>query len=130
MDRPLWKFLLNVAIGLGLAMLVSASRGVFSAETSAEACMYLSDGFFVAGAILFGWGCLRWTYNGGVMDGLTFTFKLAVARIRREYEEDRKTFGEYREEREKKSLSPKYLLLSGLVHLAIALIFFGLYLNI
>ncbi|MDO5400599.1 MAG: DUF3899 domain-containing protein [Eubacteriales bacterium] len=127
MDRPLWKLLLELAFGLVMALIVWTIQGLFTAQSAAEAVMYLCDGFFAAGALQLGWGGLRWTYNGGVMDGLGFTLKLGLARIRRSYEQDRFTFAQYRADRESKAKSPKYLLLSGLVYLALAFIFFGIY---
>lgn len=125
-----WKYLIHVGIGLVLAFLIAALRGLFSAAEASAVMMALCDGFFVAGALLLGWGGLRWTYNGGAMDGLGFAFKTFVARLRRDFEENRPTFAKYRQEREAKALSPKWLLLSGLTHLGIAAILMAVYLNL
>lgn len=126
-NRPWLKFAVDAGLGLVLALIISAARGAFHPESAAAAFMALSDGFFVSGALLLGGGGLQWTYNGGVLDGLTFTIRLAVARMRRDFDDNHFTFAEHREAREAKSSSPKSLVLSGLLYLAIAFIFFGLY---
>lgn len=128
--KGIWKFLIFLVIGLVLALGVAFNRGLAGAEDTAGALIALCDGFFVAGALLFGIGALQWTYNGGVMDGLTFTFKTAVARIRKHYEEDKKSFADYRAEREEKSVSPKWMLLAGLAHLAAAAALLMAYMNV
>lgn len=126
-SRPWLKFAVDAGLGLVLALIISVARGVFHPESASAAFMALSDGFFVSGALLLGGGGLQWTYNGGVLDGLTFTFRLAVARMRRDFDDNHFTFAEHRQEREAKASSPRSLLLAGLVHMAIALIFFGIY---
>lgn len=127
MDRGLVKFLVNAAVGLVVAALVSWSRGLFQAEDAAMVFSALCDGFFMAAALLLAGGGLTWCVNGGVMDGLSYTAKTAIARVRRDFEQSKKSFADYREEREKKATSPKWMLLAGLAHLAIAFAFMALY---
>ena len=121
------KFLVTTGIGIVLAMLVAWGQGLFGAATAVDVCRILSDGFFVAGALLLAAGGLIWTSNGGVFDGLGFTFKTLFARVRSDYEHNRMTYAEYREAREKKNTSPKHMLLAGVVHAGIALIFMFVY---
>ena len=121
------KYLIDAGIGLVIALLVCWIEGLFSAEAAGDVLRILSDGFFVAGALFLGMGGLTWTRNGGVMDGLGFTFKTAIGRLRADYEASHMTFAEYREEREKKATSPMPSLLSGLTHCAVAIVFFLVY---
>lgn len=127
MKKSTIKFLICTGAGFVAAFLLMWARGVFSAETAADVLRIVCDGFFVVGALLLVIGGLTWTNNGGVFDGLTYTFKQAFSRIRRNYEEQKVTYAEHRERREAKASSPKAWLLSGLVHMAIALILFGVY---
>ena len=122
------KFLVDLGVATVLAVLVWVLEGLFRVETALDAFRILSDGFFVAGAMFLAMGGMTWTKNGGVMDGLGFTFKTVFARIRSDYETSRMTFAEYREEREKKASSPKPMLLAGLIHLALAGAMFLVYL--
>lgn len=127
MSRELRKFLLGAGAGLVLAFLVCWARGLFWLEEASEVFACLSDGFFVTAALLLGAGGLQWTYNGGVMDGLNFTAKVGIARMRRDYETARMSFADYRQEREKKATSPKWLLLAGTFHLILAFLFLVIY---
>ena len=114
------KFLVDLGIATVVAVLVWVLEDLFHAETLQDTFRILSDGFFVAGAIFLAMGGMTWTKNGGVMDGLGFTFKTVLARIRSDYETSRMTFAEYREEREKKASSPVPMVLAGLVHIVLA----------
>lgn len=127
MSKGTIKYLVITGVGLVIALLVSWSQGIFGAETASDVLRLVCDGFFVAGALLLAYGGLTWTSNGGVFDGLTFTFKQAFARIKRDYEEQRVTFAEHRERREAKASSPKYALLAGLTHMVIAVIIMVVY---
>ena len=114
------KFLVDLGIATVVAVLVWVLEDLFHAETPQDTFPILSDGFFVAGAMFLAMGGMTWTKNGGVMDGLGFTFKTVLARIRSDYETSRMTFAEYREEREKKASSPVPMVLAGLVHIVLA----------
>lgn len=121
------KFLIDAGVGLGLAALVCVIQGLFKAGTEADVLRILCDGFFTAAMLLLAAGGLQWTCNGGVLDGLGFTFSRGIARMRRDFETSHMSFAEYREKREKKARTPKYLLLAGACHLVIALILFTAY---
>ena len=121
------KFLIDLGIGLVLAISLCAALRLFAAETSRDVCRILSDGFFVPGAIFLCLGGLTFTRNGGVLDGIGFTFKTALARIRADYETAHMTFAEYRAERESKATSPMPSVMAGLAHLIVALIAFAVY---
>lgn len=127
MSDSLKKYLIDTGIGLALAIGVCCVMGLFSAESASDVLRILSDSFFVPGVIFLGMGGLTWTKNGGGMDGLGFTFKTAIARIKSNYETAHMTFAEYRQERENKASPAAPSLLAGLTHCAIALILFLVY---
>lgn len=127
MSESVRKFLIDTGIGLVLAGVVCWSQGLFRAEATVDILRILCDGFFSAGALLLFLGLFQWTNNGGVMDGLGFAFKTGFARIRRDFEASKQTFGEYRQAREAKAQTPKFLLLAGVFHLLIAVVFYLAY---
>ena len=127
MSDSLRKFLTDTGIGLVLAGIVCWSQGLFRAEATVDIFRILCDGFFTAGALLLFLGLFQWANNGGVMDGLGFAFKTGIARIKRDFDASRQTFGEYRQAREAKAQSPRFLLLAGLVHMVIAVILYIVY---
>lgn len=130
MSKTKHKFLINLGVGLVIAVLVMWLQGVFEAETTSDVLRLACDGFFVAAAVLLAWGGLRWCTNGGAVDGLGYSMKMVKDRLlpflSRPHEK-RESFAEYRERREAKALPAKSLLLAGLAHLVIALIIFGAY---
>jgi len=123
MSDSLKNFLIELVIGFVAAIAICLMVDVTGAETTADLLRLLSDGFFAAAAIFLAVGGITFTTNGGVFDGLGFTFKSVIGRFKRDYEENRVTFAEYREEQRKKARSPKNTLLVGLILLVISLIF-------
>lgn len=123
MSNSLKKFLLDTGIGLIIAFGLCCTMGLFTAESTVDILRILSDGFFLVGALLLAIGGLTFTSNEGAFDGLFYTFKTQINRMRRDYESRRQSFAQYREEREKKNKSPKESLLAGLVVISVGLIF-------
>ena len=121
MNETLKKFLIDLGIGLVLAVALAFMMGISQGEGAADVLRILSDAFFVSAAAFLVTGGITFTVNGGVMDGLGFATKTGIARIRRDFETSKQTFAEYREERESKAKSPKSSLLAGAVLLMIAL---------
>ena len=121
------KFLVDAALGLAIAVGIWFLEGITQAASASDVLRIISDGFFVSGMLFLAIGGLSWTFNGGVMDGLGFSFKTGIARMRSDYDTARMTFAEYREEREKKMSSPKPSLLAGALHAGIALVLFLIY---
>ncbi len=109
------------------AFLVAWGRGLFAGLGARFVLMTLCDSFFTVGILTFCWGVLIWTANGGIWDGLTFTFKTAFGRIRRDFESERKTFADYQKEREAKARSPRNPLLGGLILIGIAFVIYLFY---
>ena len=124
------KFLTHTGIGLGAALLISILLGLFRAETAVDRLRILCDGFFVAAMGLLCAGGIRWTSNGGVMDGLGYATKIGLSRMRRDFETARQGFGEYQKIQRAKARTPKYLLLAGLVQLLIAVALYAAYANV
>ena len=121
------KVLIPLAVGLVIAVIMMFSGGLSSAESSKDALRIICDAFFVPGALLLMYGGLRWTYNGGVMDGLGYSAKLMINRMRPHYEEHRQSFAQYREKRESKAQPAFPLVASGLILTAVAVVLYIIY---
>ena len=85
------KYLIDTAIGVAIAFIACVSQGIFKTESTVDTIRILCDGFFAAAMLLLAAGGLQWTYNGGVMDGLGFSFKMAFSRIRGDLESSQMT---------------------------------------
>jgi hypothetical protein len=121
------KVLILTGLGAVCAFGLSWGRGLFSASDARDALRILCDGFFLVGALMLAWGGLVWCTNGGAFDGLTWSVKTLIWRIRPDYEDVKQSFGEYREQREKKASSPKAVLISGAILSAVSLAVFAAY---
>lgn len=115
-------YLIELAVGTVVAIVACAVLGIFKVETLKDGLRLACDGFFFAASIFLLTGGLTFTTNGGALDGLTYTFKVGFARMKRDYEESRITFREYRQQRMDKAKSPKIELLTGLTLLAVSVL--------
>ena len=130
MKKNTIKVLVSAGIGFVLAFLVMWSRGIFTVEGTKDILRVVCDGFFVAGAVLFLGGGLIWVNNGGVFDGLAYSLKQSIARMRRNYELHRESYADYREKRAAKATSPVGMVLGGLFHLVISVVLFVVYMKL
>ena len=123
MSDFLKNFLIELVIGFLAAIAICLFRDILNVETVMELFRVLSDGFFAAAALFLAIGGITFTTNGGVFDGLGFTARTMIDRIRGDYEKRRISFADYRDEQRKKAKSPAVSLLVGLVLLIIAFVF-------
>lgn len=121
------KLLILTAIGTVCALALSWGRGLFSAADTRDVLRILCDGFFVVGGLLLAWGGIAWSSNSGAFDGLGWSVRTLIWRIRPDYDDVKQSFSEYREQREKKARSPRHILLSGLILMAVAAVLLIVY---
>ena len=127
MSKSLQKLLTDLGIGLAAVVVSAFWFDLFGAESLSDAMRILSDCFFLAAVLMLATGGLTLTKNGGVWDGLGFTFKTAFGRMKRDYDSERVTFAQYRQEREQKNSSPASALIAGFIYLTLALVFLAVY---
>ena len=127
MDDSRKNLLIDLILGLCLAIASAFLLDVFHAETKRDLFRLLSDCFFLPGALFLGSSGLTWARNGGVWDGLGFTVKMLIDRMKPDYDKKRVTFAEYREKREEKDSSPIPALVTGLIYFALAMVFLILF---
>lgn len=123
MKQTLKKLLIYAPAGILIAGLVAWSQGLFVSETTSDTLRLLSDSFFVAGGLLLAFAGLQWCTNGGVIDGLGYTFKQAISRMRSSHEQNRESYAAYRERKHQKDRSPLPMALAGAFFLMIAIVF-------
>lgn len=121
------QFLIKTGAGTGFGLLASLVMGFSGDGKGTTWLRCFCDGYFLAAAILLAWGGLVFSYNAGTLDGLGFTFKTFFGLYRRDYEDQKVSFREYRENREKNAKSPKETLLAGAVLLIIAVFLLIIY---
>ena len=118
------------AIAAGLCLWIIFAKGISSMTSKRTIFATLSDGFFVPGVLLFGFGIMYRIAAGGFLDGVSFGLKRAVlslipgGRLKKE-----ENYAEYKERKAKarkkaKGWSP---VITGLVFTVVAVIFLILY---
>jgi hypothetical protein len=123
MSDFLKSFLIELVLGFIAAVAICFLQGVHTTENTLDTIRILSDGFFAAAAIFLVSGGITFCTNGGAFDGLGFSAKIMLDRMRSDYEERRITFAQYQERRREKAKSPKSSFLVGLILLFIATAF-------
>lgn len=127
MEESRKNLLIELILGLCIAIVSAILMDVFHAETLRDTFRLLSDCFFLPGAFLLAYAGLTWTKNGGVWDGLGFTMKSMFERMKPDFDNNRTSFAKYRETRGSKNTSPVPSFLAGLVYFALAIVFLVLY---
>ena len=117
-------------IAAGVCLWVILAKGVFSMTNKRTIFATLSDGFFVPGVLLLGFGIMFKIAAGGFLDGVSFGLRRAFlslipgGRLKKE-----ENYGEYKERKAKarkkaKGWSP---VITGLVFTLVAVVFLILY---
>ncbi len=94
-----------------------------------EISRMFSDGCFVSGMFMVGFGALVWVSNFGGFSALGYgwyllTHILSPSRTRFE---ERMSYLEYRQAKNKKEKSPKCILIIGVIFLALSVLWLGIY---
>ena len=124
------KLLISFGVCAVITIAVLLIKGVFSAETTKEMVMILSDAFFFAGAIMLVAAGLVWASDNGVSDGIGYSFSKLFSLRKRNYEDHKETYSEYKERKHTRKSSIVEFLIPGLSFVTISVIFFVLYLQV
>lgn len=84
-----------------MAFVVMSFRGMFKAISNYEVLQAVCDGFFVSGVLLICFGLLIFSSNMGTFDMISYGVRQAV-RIIAPRKIEKKTFYDYRVEKQKK----------------------------
>lgn len=121
--KKLYRYLITIAIGLVMTFLVLLSKGAFGMSNTKDIIHTLSDAFIVPGVVITGIGLLVFATNEGVFDIIVygvgqFVKMFSANPSRRKY----KDFNEYREVKRSTKLSFGYIVIVGVIFLAISII--------
>jgi len=110
-----------------MVALILWSKDIF-AQTALKSIFHiLSDAFFAAGTATICAGLLVFSANGGTFDMLVYGFGSFIDLFRVQSKKKYETFYDYRESRVDKKLPFGFLLICGLIFLAIAFVMYFLY---
>lgn len=124
------NYLITMGIGLLIAASVTGIQGGFTATDQQALMGALCDGCFVAGALLTGAGLLVFVADDGFFDLMNYGVQKVLRLVLSEQKQAAfpKTFFEFRQiKNASRKGSTAFLLLSGLVWIALAALWLGLY---
>ena len=130
--KTLLYYIISFAVGLVISIPVAFLRGLGTAPDAAFTCRYLSDGLFVAGMLLTGFGMLVWISTTGFFDMFSYAgHSLLVLFTSLRNPKEHESFYDYKlKKEEKRGQSKPYILLVGIGYILAALVCLFLYYNL
>lgn len=123
--KSIKSYIIDTIIGIIIAVSVFFYRDILNADTSLDVIMILSDGCFMAGVFLAGFGMLSVLSDNGSFDIIRYGTSVFHAFLRRKKSKERlsKSYYEYKIERAKKSKSIWHLVFTGVFYIVLGGIF-------
>lgn len=121
-------YVITFVVGAVMALGVLLIDNAFSADLSAlERVRFLSDAFFVPGALIFCVGMMIFVSGKGALDALTYSLQF----LRRELflKKKMEAFADYKARKAEKKTPYRFLLRIGLAYLLLGLLFTVIYLQ-
>ncbi len=125
--RRLGKYLITMTVGALLVFWIAYTKDVFSQTEPGVVFHILCDAFFVAGTLITAAGLLIFTTNEGAFDMLSYGVKAFVDLFRRDKLRKYDTYYDYRTARASKKFPFAFLLICGVVFLAVAFVMYYFY---
>lgn len=125
--KSIKKYLFTLLIGFSTAALIAWSKGVFAQTAPVQIFHILCDSFFVVGVVITCVGLLVFSSNEGTFDILVYGMSSFIDMFRKKSTKKYDTFYDYRESRADKKIGFGFMLICGLVFIAISLVMYLLY---
>ena len=125
--KALRKYWITLLIDVVLTALIAYSKDVMNQTALVNVFHILCDSFFVVGFVTFAAGMLVFSSNEGTFDMVVYGVKTFFSVFRRDYVKKYDTFYDYRVAREEKKFPFGFLLICGLIFLAVAFVMYYLY---
>ncbi|MBR0443028.1 MAG: DUF3899 domain-containing protein [Clostridia bacterium] len=121
------KYLITLIIGFSTAALIAWSKDVFSQTALVQIFHILCDSFFAVGTVIVCAGLLVFSSNEGTFDIMVYGMNSFLDMFRKKSRKKYDTFYDYRESRADKKIGFGFLLICGLLFVAISLVMYLLY---
>lgn len=125
--RAIKKYLITLLIGFAAVALIIWSKDIFSQSAPVDVFHILCDAFFAVGFLIFAAGLLVFSSNEGTFDMLVYGVKTFVDMFRKNSLRKYDTFYDYRASRADKKIQFGFLLICGLLFLAISMVMYYFY---
>ena len=128
--RKYSKYIITFVVGLLMALVVFVIKDAFVLKDSKKIIAVLIDATFVPGILMVCFGLLVVSANGGTFDMLVFGTRQFFNLFRKKFNrEEAQSFYEYRKAKSENKNEFWYLIIIGLVYLALSTIFLIIYYN-
>ena len=123
MKKDTVKLVACLAFGAALAFGTSVLRGLLREDDTTRILMHLADGSFFSGAVIGGFGLLKWARNQGQFDGMSYLARKLFSRG----ENKPADYAGYREQKSAVRTSARVPLITGGAYVGLSLILLALW---
>ena len=114
-------YVVSAVVGMVVFTIIVCTKKIWNYDDGKQVLRILSDAFFVPGVILAGVGLLIFASNGGAFDMLSYAFIRFCDLFRRDVRNKKyKAFYEYREAKKDKKRGMAFMLIVGVIFIALA----------
>lgn len=114
-------YFVSAVVGMVVFTIIVCTKKIWNYDDGKQVLRILSDAFFVPGVILAGVGLLIFASNGGAFDMLSYAFIRFCDLFRRDVRNKKyKDFYEYREAKKDKKRGMAFMLIVGVIFIALA----------
>lgn len=121
------KYLITLLVGLAAVAMILLSKDFFAQTEPVNIFHILCDAFFAVGVLLTGAGLLVFSANEGTFDMLVYGVKTFVGMFRKNSAKKYDSFYDYRESRADRKLSFGFIVITGLIFLAVSFLMYYFY---
>lgn len=114
------KYAITLSIEAVLVALLAWAKDILAQTAMVDIFHILCDCFFVVGVVATGVGALVFVSNEGVFDGIVYGVRAFVNIFRKEDNRNRESYFDYRARKAENKFSFAFLLICGLIFLAVA----------
>ena len=125
--KSIRKYLITLLVGFIGVFFIAYAKDVFVQTETVKVFHILCDAFFVVGVVITSVGLLIFSSNEGTFDMLVYGVSSFFDLFRKVSAKKYATFYDYRESRADKKIRFGFMLVCGLVFLAVAFIMFFIY---
>ena len=125
--KSIRKYLITLLVGFIGVFFIAYAKDVFVQTETVKVFHILCDAFFVVGVVITSVGLLIFSSNEGTFDMLVYGVSSFFDLFRKVSAKKYATFYDYRESRADNKIRFGFMLVCGLVFLAVAFIMFFIY---
>lgn len=119
--KKLRKYLITLAVGLAAVLGILYAKDFFAQTELQRICHILCDAFFAVGTVMCCAGLLIFSANEGSFDMIVYGMNSFIDLFREKSRKKYDTFFDYKESRKGQKVTFGFLLICGLLFLAVSL---------